>query len=130
MFDVEVSEVVIRPQGYGIEYKIEANGVAEFIKKIKLPAGKYAFSLDSSNSDIECAVEFLNLELLLTDSFDDSPVYYFGDSYGNSLDDEVRLALKGDLLMIKTELFKKYDITLHAAKPVGRTKGGGYPVLD
>lgn len=107
-----------------IKYIIEAKGAAEFIKKIKLPAGKYAFSLDSSNSDLECAVEFLNLELLLTDSFDDSPVYFFGDSYGNSLDDEVRFALKGELLMIKTELFKKYDITLHAAKPAGEPKSG------
>ena len=107
-----------------IEYSIGAHSVAEFVKTIKLPAGKYAFSLDSSNSDLECAVEFLNLELLLTDKFEDCPAYYFRDSYGNSFDDEVRLALKGDLLMIKTELMKKYDITLHAAKPVGEPKVG------
>ena len=100
----------------GIEYSIGAHSVAEFVKRIKLPAGKYAFSLDSSNSDLECAVEFLNLKLLLTDKFEDCPSYYFCDSYGNSFDEEVKFALKNDLLMIKTELLKKYNITLYAAK--------------
>ncbi len=107
-----------------IRYEIEADGVAEFTKTMRLPAGKYAFSLDSANADPEYAIEFLDLTLELDEDFESCPAYRFCDSYGNSMDDELRLAMKGDLLMIKSELMKKYDITLYAAKPVGKPQPG------
>lgn len=101
-----------------IDFEILPHGTAENVKELKLPAGKYAFSLDGKDADLEKSIEFLNLDLVVSDNFADSPIYRFSDNYGNSHDEEIRFAIKNEILMIKSELVKKYDLTLYVAKSV------------
>ena len=101
-----------------IDFEVLPGGIAEAIKELRLPAGKYAFSLDGNDADLEGSIEFLNLEMVLSDSFADSPVYRFSDNYGNSHDEEIRFAIENNILMIKSDLIKKYNLTLYIAKPV------------
>ncbi len=101
-----------------IDFEVPPDCTSETTKEIRLPAGKYSFSLDGNDPDLEGSIEFINLEMILSDSFACSPVYRFSDNYGNSHDEEIRFALKDNILMIKSDLIKNYDLTLYVAKPV------------
>ncbi len=85
-------------------------------RSIRIPAGRYAFSLSGENTEIESAFAFVNLELCLGKDFSECPIYYFSDSYGNSLEDGIQFAIDNDCLAVKTELLKKCDLKLYAAE--------------
>ena len=101
-----------------ISFEVLPGNVAEDTKNVRLPAGKYAFSFEGSDVDLEGNIAYANLEMILSDSFFDSPSYRFSDNYGNSRDEEIRFAIKNNILMIKSELIKKHDLALYVANPV------------
>lgn len=106
-----------------IDFYVQPGKTIENRKKIKLPAGKYALFFKGKDADLEGSMEFLDLELVLSEKFSDSPAYFFKDSYGNVCKEKVRFALKDNVLMIQSELLKKYDLTLYAANFVKTNPG-------
>ncbi len=116
-----VCKLVVSPQGRAeyyedIHYSIEPKEIKAIKRSVKIPAGRYAFSIAGSNVDIQSSFAFLNLDLKLTDKFEDCPVYYFDDSYGNRLYSGIQFAMEHGCLKIKSELLKKYDLMLYASE--------------
>lgn len=113
--DLKVSPSWIGEYETKIDYQILPANRMEVWRHLRLPAGKYGLFLGGNDADLEGCMEFLNLELFLTEDFENSPVYRFKDSYGNDCEEEVRFAMKNHVLMIKSELIKKCDLTLYVA---------------
>lgn len=101
--------------GY-IEYRLNGHQSITVVKTMRLPAGKYALSLYSDCPDLEGSIEFLNLPLVVGEEY--GATYFFEDSYGNSHDEKVQFAVKNNVLMIKSDLIKRYDLILYVAKKV------------
>lgn len=105
-----------------ISYNLNPKEVKEIRKTAVMPAGKYAFRLKSSNPDILGSMAYINLDLVLSDRFSESAKYSFCDNYGHTYND-VRFALKKDLLLIESELLKEYDFTIYACMPADHFEG-------
>lgn len=80
---LHVSPCWIGESDFDIEYSTAPGEICTVSKKITLPAGKFAFSLRSDDVDVLGSMGYVNLDLVLTESYEDSAEYSFGDSYGH-----------------------------------------------
>lgn len=99
-----------------IKYELNPFEEKSFEKNFLLLPGKYAFSFETADLETEGTVEFLDLPLLLKKDFKDCPNFYFCDSFGNGYPYEICFAVEKDVLKIKSELLKKFDIIIYAAE--------------
>lgn len=106
-----------------IEYELAPFEEAVFEKDVLLPAGKYAFSFESTNFELEASTEFLDLPLALKSDFESCPKYCFCDSCKNGYPETVRFAIEKGVLKIKSELLKKFDIIIYGAKCIKPNAG-------
>ncbi len=108
------------PSQYGnIDFDVTLKPYEKYSKTfdLDLPPGKYCLHLESRNQSLMASQVFYNVDLILGESLEQAKPIVFEDCYGEIFG-EVKLALKDDLLMIKSELLKENELILYAAKPV------------
>ena len=101
-----------------IELDIKSGEEKVFRTNISFPAGKYVLGVESINPELVQCYKYINKELVLTSNF--SEEYFFIDSPEK---EGVRFAIDKDLLIIKSNLLKKYAFNLYTALPT-QTKDG------
>ena len=121
-FGLAVNPLWFNSENERIAYEINPYSEYTHTCAVKLPAGKYAFTLKSTDIDLLGSVGYVSLDLVLDETFEKCASYSFNDSFGH-LQSGVKFALKKDLLLIKTDLLKKFDFTVYAAKPVAVNDG-------
>ena len=105
-----------------IVYRLNPKEVSCIKKSILMPAGKFAFRLKGNTPDLSGCMTYKNLDLILSDQWEESAEYRFCDHYGQDYR-KVRFALRKDLLMIESELLKSYDFIVYACMPAEAAEG-------
>lgn len=101
-------------------YEIEPMGYSEFEYKVTLQPGKYLFSIQSDNPDVQCDWVYKEFDMCLSKNsdIDDAPVMEFHNYYG----DEAFLQIGADEngIIIKSDILKdlQNSIVLYGAVPV------------
>ena len=87
-----------------------------------LPPGKFVFAAQSADAFVDCAWEFVSLDMVLGEDIDNAAEYEFINCRGESAG-KIAFSLKDYLLTVKSELLKTKKITLYAANPIETASG-------
>lgn len=104
------------------EFNLKANQKLSKDFKAIIPPGKFVIEVQSNNAFVNCDWKYINLDLVLENDIQSATEYEFVNCFGKNFGG-IKLALKNDLLILKSELLKTNSFNVFLAKPVPMQKG-------
>lgn len=99
-----------------LKYSLKKGESTQKEYTLRLQPGKYVFCIQSENPTVEASWQYKEFELVLKDNIENAPEYKIVNYYGDRLDG-IKLAVKDDCLIIKSDALKKNKFTVYSAMP-------------
>lgn len=108
--------------GERLEFELNSQEEKSEEYDVILPPGKFIFAAQSADAFVDCAWEFVSLDMVLGEDIENAAEYEFINCRGESAG-KIAFALKDDLLTVKSDVLKTKKITLYAANSIETAPG-------
>lgn len=105
-------------------YEIKSGEKIKHVCKVTLPPGKYVFSVQSDEPDVNGDWRFAAFDMILGNNIESAPVYKFHNYYGDTAPG-IQMAVSGGRLILKSDILTDNTnaVKIYAAMPVEEQEG-------